>query len=119
MRRRRLWMAFESACILPAYPPGVHAVATLARLVASRQEEKERRRQERLAREEEARRATARRRRLQYVFGVILGLGVVGGIVAVVVLGLGGGSSSGGTGKPVDSSKLSSDVKLPQQKIGD
>jgi hypothetical protein len=87
--------------------------------VASRQEEKERRRQERLAREDEERKAAARRKRLQYVFGGILGLAVVGGIVAALVLGLGGGSSSGGTGQPVDAKNISSDVKLPEQKTGD
>ena len=112
-------MAFESACMRPAYPPGVRAIATLARLVASRQEEKEQRRQERLAREEAERKASARRKRLQYVFGGLLGLAVVGGIVAVLAIGLGGGSSSGGTGKPTDASNASASIKLPEQKTGD
>jgi hypothetical protein len=86
--------------------------------VASRQEEKEQRRQERLAREEAARKASARRKRLQYVFGGLLGVAVVAGVVAVVALGVGGGDS-GGTGKPTDVSNASSDVKLPAQKTGD
>lgn len=113
-------MAFESACILPGYPPGVGGIATLRALVASRQEEKEQRRQERLAREETARKSAARKKRLQYVFGGVLGLAVVAGVVAVVALGLGGGSSgSGGEGKPTDAKNASSDVKLPEQKSGD
>jgi hypothetical protein len=87
--------------------------------VASRQEEKERRRQERLEREEAARKASARRKRLQYVFGGVLGLAVVAGVVAVAALGLGGGDSGGGPGQPTDASKISSDVKLPEQKTGD
>ena len=87
--------------------------------MASRQEEKEQRRQERLAREETARKASARRKRLQYVFGGILGLAVVAGVVAVVALGVGGGGSSGGEGKPTDASNASSNVKLPVQKTGD
>ena len=113
-------MAFESACILPGYPPGVGGIATLRALVASRQEEKEQRRQERLAREETARKSAARKKRLQYVFGGVLGLAVVAGVVAVVALGLGGGSSgSGGEGTPTDAKNASSDVKLPEQKSGD
>ena len=87
--------------------------------MASRQEEKEQRRQERLAREETARKAAARRKRLQYVFGGLLGLAVVGGIVAILAIGLGGGSSSGGTGKPTDASNASASIKLPEQKTGD
>jgi hypothetical protein len=87
--------------------------------VASRQEEKEQRRQERLAREEAARKASARRKRLQYVFGGLLGLAVVGGILAVLAIGLGGGSSSGGTGTPTDASNASASIKLPEQKTGD
>src|ERR671921_263395 len=88
MRRSRLWRALESACMLGGYPPGVRAVATLPRLVASRQEEKEQRRQERLAREEAARKAAGRRKRLQYVFGGLLGVAVVAGIVVAIALGL-------------------------------
>jgi hypothetical protein len=87
--------------------------------VASRQEEKERRRQERMAREEEARKAAARRKRLQYVFGALLGVAVVGGVVAVVALGLGGGDSGGGPGKPKSASDAAGSVKLPEQKTGD
>jgi hypothetical protein len=86
--------------------------------VASRQEEKEQRRKERLEREEAARKAAARRKRLQYVFGGVLGLAVVAGVVAVAALGVGGGDS-GGEGKPTDATNASSDVKLPEQKTGD
>jgi hypothetical protein len=85
--------------------------------VASRQEEKEQRRQERLEREEAARKASARRKRLQYVFGGLLGVAILAGVVAVLALGV-GGSDSGGTGKPIDASKASS-VQLPAQKTGD
>ena len=86
--------------------------------MASRQEEKEQRRQERLEREEAARKAAARRKRLQYVFGGVLGLAVVAGIVAVAALGLGGGDS-GGEGKPTSANDSASSVKLPEQKTGD
>jgi hypothetical protein len=86
--------------------------------VASRQEEKERRRQERMAREEAARKAASRRKRLQYVFGALLGVAVVAGVVAVVALGLGGGDD-GGPGKPSQASDAASSVKLPAQKTGD
>src|SRR4051794_41625618 len=117
MRRRRLWRALESACIRPASPPGVRRIATLPALVASRQEEKEQRRQERLVREEAARKASARRKRLQYVFGGLLGVAVVVGIVAVLALGL-GKSDSGGTGKATGCRKLSRDAQLPAHKTG-
>jgi hypothetical protein len=85
--------------------------------VAHRQEEKEQRRQERLARDEAARKAAARKKRLQYVFGGLLALAVIGGIVAVVALGLGGGDSSGPS-EPGGSDAAAS-VKLPEQKTGD
>ena len=71
-----------------------------------------------MAREEEARKAAARRKRLQYVFGALLGVAVVGGVVAVVALGLGGGDS-GGPGKPKSASDAAASVKLPEQKTGD
>jgi len=86
--------------------------------MASRQEEKEKRRQEREAREEADRKAVARRKRLQYVFGGLLALAAVGGIVAVLALGV-LGSDDGGAGNPRDASSASSDVKLPEQKNGD
>src|SRR4051794_519201 len=100
------------------YPVGVRAIATLPGLMASRQEEKEKRRQERQAREESERKAAARRKRLQYVFGGLLALAAVGGIVAVLVLGV-LGSDDGGPGNPRDASSASSDVKLPEQQNGD
>jgi hypothetical protein len=87
--------------------------------VAHRQEEKEKRRQERLAREEADRKAAARRKRLQFVFGGLLALAAVGGIVAVLALGVLGGDDEGGPGNPSDPSEVASDVKLPEQKTGD
>jgi hypothetical protein len=86
--------------------------------VAHRQEEKERRRQERLEREEAERRAAARRKRLQYVFGGLLAVAAIGGIVAVLALGVLGGDSSG-AGNPTDAGDAGSGVKLPEQKTGD
>ena len=47
--------------------------------MAHRQEEKEQRRAERMAREEAARKAAARKKRLQYVFGGVLAVAIVGG----------------------------------------
>jgi hypothetical protein len=87
--------------------------------VAHRQEEKEQRRRERLEREEAERRAAARRKRLQYVFGGLLAVAAVGGIVAVLALGVLGGGDSGGPGNPKSASDAASDVKLPEQKTGD
>jgi hypothetical protein len=87
--------------------------------MASRQEEKEKRRQERQAREESERKAIARRKRLQYVFGGLLAVAAVGGIAAVLALGVLGGDSGGDSGNPRDASGAASDVKLPEQKNGD
>ena len=87
--------------------------------MAHRQEEKEKRRQERLEREEAERKAAARRKRLQFVFGGLLALAAVGGIVAVLALGVLGGDDGGGPGNPTDASEVASDVKLPEQKTGD
>jgi len=86
--------------------------------VASRQEEKEQRRRERLEREEAERRAAGRRKRLQYVFGGLLALAAVGGIVAVLALGVLGGDDSG-PGKPASAGDAAANVKLPEQKTGD
>src|SRR5215212_4162582 len=101
------------------YPVGVRQVATLPGSMASRQEEKEQRRRERLEREESERRGAARRKRLQYVFGGLLALAAVGGIVAVLALGVVGGSDSSGPGSPQDPSEAASSVTLPEQKSGD
>lgn len=87
--------------------------------MAHRQEEKEQRRRERLEREEAERRAAARRKRLQYVFGGLLAVAAVGGIVAVLALGVLGGDEGGGPGEPKDASSAASSVELPEQKIGD
>jgi len=48
----------------------------------------------------------------------VLGVAVVGGIVAAIALGLGGGDDSG-PGQPTDASNAASSVKLPEQKTGD
>jgi hypothetical protein len=101
------------------YPVGVQAIATLPALMASRQEEKEKRRQERHAREEAERKAAARRKRLQYVFGGLLAVAAVGGIVAVLALGVLGGDDGGGPGDPRDVSEAAAGITLPEQKTGD
>src|SRR5829696_8924658 len=90
-----------------------------ARLVASRQEQKDQRRQERLEREEAERRAVGRRKRLQYVFGGLLALAAVGGIIAVLALGVFGGDEGGGPGDPKSAADAGSGVTLPEQKTGD
>ena len=87
--------------------------------MASRQEEKEKRRQERQAREESERKAAARRKRLQLVFGGLLAVAAVAGIVAALWFGLLSGDDSTGPGNPRNASDVSSDVKLPEQKNGD
>ena len=86
--------------------------------MASRQEEKEQRRKERLEREEAERKASARRKRLQYVFGGLLAVAAVGGIVAVLALGVLGGDDSD-AGSPSGPSDAASSVELPEQKTGD
>jgi hypothetical protein len=86
--------------------------------MASRQEEKERRRQERVAREEAERKAAARRTRLQYVFGGLLAVAAIGGIVVALAAGVFGGDD-GGPGSPSGPSEAASSVKLPEQKTGD
>src|SRR3954447_19121378 len=101
------------------YPVGVRPVATLPGSMASRQEEKEQRRRERLEREEAERRGAARRKRLQYVFGGLLALAAVGGIVAILAPGVVGGDSGGGDGKPSSVGDAANGVKLPEQKTGD
>src|SRR5215210_9317697 len=101
------------------YPVGVRQVATLPGSMASRQEEKEQRRRERQEREEAERRSAARRKRLQYVFGGLLALAAVGGIVAVLALGVLGGDDGGGPGDPKSAADAGSGVTLPEQKTGD
>ena len=84
----------------------------------SRQEEKERRREERLARERADAKAAGRRKRLQYVFGGLLALAAVAGIVAIAVVGIGGGSESEAEpGAPSEADTAG--VTLPEQKTGD
>ena len=54
-----------------------------------------------------------------YVFGGLLALAAVGGIVAVLALGVMGGDSEGGPGSPSSASDAAASVKLPEQKTGD
>ena len=61
--------------------------------MSSRQEEKQRRREERLARERAEAQAEARRKRLQYVFGALLGLAALAGVVVLIASAGGGGGS--------------------------
>ena len=69
-----------------------------------------------MAREEAERKSAARRKRLQYVFGGLLAVALVGGAVAVAVLGLGGGGESGAPTQPSDAA---ASVELPQQQTGE
>ena len=86
--------------------------------MASREEEKRRRREERLAREQAEAKAAARRKRLQYVFGGLLAIAAVAGIVVVAVIGIGGGSDS--EAEPGSPSQADvAGVNLPEQQIGD
>jgi hypothetical protein len=87
--------------------------------VASRQEQKEQRRRERLEREEAERKSAARRKRLQYVFGGLLAVALVGGVVALAVLGLGGGGDGSDPGEPTSPSEAAAAVELPTQQTGD
>jgi hypothetical protein len=87
--------------------------------VASRQEEKEKRRQERMAREEAERKAAGRRKRLQFVFGGLLAVAAVAGIVAVLALGVLGDDDMGDPSAPGEASEAAANVQLPEQKTGD
>jgi hypothetical protein len=82
--------------------------------VSSRQEEKQRRREERLAREREEQARAAQRQRLRLVGGAVAGLAVIAVVVLLVSGTLGGDSSA----KEGSAPKASSDVTLPEQKIG-
>jgi hypothetical protein len=67
--------------------------------MSSRQEEKERRRREREEREQAERASHSRRKRLQYVFGGLVSVLILAGVVAVATSAFsGGGDSSGGSG---------------------
>ena len=87
--------------------------------MASRQEQKEQRRRERLEREEAERKSAARRKRLQYVFGGLLAVALIGGIVAVGALGLGGGGGGDDGDGPAQPSEAAANVQLPQQQTAD
>jgi hypothetical protein len=80
--------------------------------VASRQQEKERRRQERLERERAEAAATARRQRLQWVFGGLLAVVLVAGVVALAVGALRGGGGDGAAKQAASAPA----VKLPPQR---
>lgn len=82
--------------------------------MASRQQEKEARRQARLEQEAAERKAAARTKRLQYLFGGVLAVGVVGAVVLLLSLG-GGNGKAGGKVKEV----ASTGVKLPAVQITD
>lgn len=79
--------------------------------MSSRAEQKEARRREREAKEQAAASAAANKRRLQIVAGVILGLALIGAVIAVVAGG-GGGSGSKGPSEV-------SDAKAPSANISD
>src|SRR5690348_12190020 len=101
--RRRATGASER--VLPRYPQ---------LSVASRQQEKERRRQERLEREKAEAAAAARIKRLQFVFGGVLVVAIVAGVVAVAAGALGGDNKTGGGS--VKSAASAPKVGLPAQR---
>jgi hypothetical protein len=84
--------------------------------MSSRQEEKERRRQERMEREQAEQASQSRRKRLQFVFGGLLSVLVVVGVVAVVAGAFSNGGTSGGgkAGQPV-AVKGGASIPGPQQ----
>jgi uncharacterized protein DUF3105 len=82
--------------------------------VSSRQEEKQKRREERLAREQAEKRAAARRQRLTLAGGVLAAVALLA-VVILLVSGAIGGTDSGAGAKPT----ASSDITLPEQRIGD
>jgi hypothetical protein len=81
--------------------------------VASRQQEKERRRQERLELERAEAAAAARIKRLQFVFGGVLVVAIVAGVVAVAAGALGGSKSGSDS---VKSASSAPGLKLPAQR---
>jgi hypothetical protein len=85
--------------------------------VSSRQEEKQRRREERLAREQAQKAAAARSQRLRLAGGVLAGVAVIAVVVLLVSGAIGGGGGDGSDAGAQPS--VASDVKLPDQQIGD
>jgi len=81
--------------------------------VASRQEEKERRRREREEREQAAKAAAARRTRLQYVFGGLVTVLVIAGVVALAAGAFSGGSKANGGSKGQPNAKVSGGASIP------
>jgi hypothetical protein len=84
--------------------------------MSHRQEEKRRRREERLAKERAEKAKAARRQRLQLALGGVVGLAA---IAAVVVLVTGAVGSDGGDDGAGSRPEAASDVRLPEQQIGD
>lgn len=79
--------------------------------MSSRAEQKEARRREREAQEQAAAKSAANKRRLQIVAGAVLGLALIGAIIAVAVGGGDGGGGVKGEGSP--------DAKAPSANISD
>jgi hypothetical protein len=79
--------------------------------MSSRAEEKQARRREREAQEQAAAKSAGNKRRLQIVAGAVLGLALVGAILAVVL--------GGGGGKGNDPKKKAGDAKAPTANIAD
>lgn len=80
--------------------------------MSSRQEEKERRRQERLEREQAEARKASVRRRLQLVAAGVLGIALIGGIVAAI-------ASSGGSGGDSGPTEAKASARIPARTITD
>ena len=101
------------------YPVGVHGIAILpGPWPVGRRKRSSAARSGSSARRPSAR-PSARRKRLQYVFGGLLAVAAVGGIVAVLALGvLGGDDSSRGPSGP-KRRRHASGRSCPQQKTGD
>ena len=85
--------------------------------MSHRQEEKQRRREERLAKEQAEKARAARRQRLTLALGGLAGLAVIAAVVLVVSGAIGGGGDDGNASGSAP--QAASDVKLPEQQIGD
>jgi hypothetical protein len=85
--------------------------------MASRQEEKERRRRERQERERQEAAAASRRRRVQYVFGGLLAVGVLAGLIALGISAFSAGDDEVSAASPTTSGEAL--PELPAQKETD
>jgi hypothetical protein len=85
--------------------------------MSSRQEEKERRRREREEREQAERASQSRRKRLQYVFGGLVSVLIVAGVVAVATSAFSGGGGDSGT--PAGSTDIGDTAAIPEVKETD